>query len=159
MCNVVMTRRFRLGEFVREARNKRTYPAGRLHPATASPSLSPRARSYPGLRRRRLQALQDDGCRHGGGASLNRAPHYLNKSNLAVGVYKCLVFPENDFKGRRKTEERSKFLQIMSAIPSAGNGSRRSREYSCCVKDCFIIAYNQDHLARSNSRVFFFFFS
>lgn len=65
-------------------------------------SSSTHARSYLGLRRRRLQALQDDGCRHDREASLNRAPHYLNKSNLAVGVYKCLVFPQNDFKDRRK---------------------------------------------------------
>lgn len=52
-------------------------------------------RSYLGLRRRRLQPLQDGGCERTGVASLNRATHYLNKSNLAVGVYKCLVFQRN----------------------------------------------------------------
>lgn len=57
-------------------------------------------RSYLGLRRRRLQPLQGDSCERSGDSPLNRAAHYLNKSNLAVGVYKCLVFWGNDAAGR-----------------------------------------------------------
>lgn len=57
-------------------------------------------RSYLGLRRWRLQPLQGDSCERSGDSPLNRAAHYLNKSNLAVGVYKCLVFWGNDAAGR-----------------------------------------------------------
>ena len=47
--------------------------------------------------------------------ALTHAPHYLNKSNLAVGVYKCLVFRRG--LAHARASSRSSFNKRESGAP------------------------------------------